>query len=135
MRHGFVYIRLQIYFTLLALILGGSLLLTWRVLRQNLVWHRRLYETVLVQQVLDKMVEDIRYADAVVIYPDRAAFTRDGEAQTYLLNNRRLARRKDAYLYLTPASLPLQELSITEQNGLVEIILYGKKVWTRMVRR
>ena len=135
MRHGFIYVRLQIYFALLALIVGSSLFLTWRILRQDLLLYRRLYDVVLVQQVLDKMVEDIRYADTVVVYPDRVAFTQDGETYVYLVNNQRFARRKDAILYLTPSRLTLQALSAVQQNGLLEIILYGEKVWLRTVRR
>ncbi|GBR75608.1 hypothetical protein NO2_0265 [Candidatus Termititenax persephonae] len=137
MRHGFAYVQLQVYFTLLVLILGGSMLALGNILRRDLAWQQRLQETVLVQNVLDKMVEDIKYADTVAVYADRVLLTRDGADYVYLLNNQRLARRKDAYLYLTPAGLALQSLSADYQNGLLEIVLHGGKgqAWTRLARR
>ena len=135
MRHGFAYIRLQIWLALLALLTGSSFFFVQHILRQNLYLSGQLKEAALIQQVLDKMSEDIKQAEAVDAYPDRVRISLGGTEYTYLLNNQRLVRRKDAYLYLTPANLPLRELSINWRNGLLEIILYGEKqVWLRMVR-
>jgi hypothetical protein len=135
MRKGFMYVRLQIYFALLVLIIGGALLLTWNIWRQDLLRHARLKENLLVQNVLDKMTEDLRYAERLHIYADRAQFTQDGAEYLYFLNNQRLARRKDANLYLTPAKIVLRELSFTQENGGLRLVLTGEnRRWERAVR-
>ncbi|MDR1453941.1 MAG: hypothetical protein LBJ25_08230 [Candidatus Margulisbacteria bacterium] len=135
MRKGFIYVRLQIYFALLVLVIGSALFLTWDIVRRDWQLHARLKENLLAQNVLDKMTEDLKYADSVNVYADRAQFAKDGAEYTYLLNNQRLARRKDAYLYLTPAKMPLRALHYELQDGLLEIILHGEKqTWVRLVR-
>ncbi|MDR2428525.1 MAG: hypothetical protein LBD62_01810 [Candidatus Margulisbacteria bacterium] len=135
MRKGFVYVRLQIYFTLLVLVIGGALFLTWTVLQKNLRLHAQLKENLLVQTVLDRIVEDLKYADSVTVYPDRAEFVKDDVGYIYFLNNWRLTRRKDANLYLTPAKIILRELSFAQENGLLCLVLAGENQrWERIVR-
>ena len=135
MRKGFIYIRLQIYFTLLVLVIGGALLLTWNILRSDLRRHTRLKENLLVQTVLDQMVEDLKYADSLAVYPDRAQMTAAGVDYLYFLNNQRLARRKDANLYLTPAKIVLRTLSFEQADGLLRIVVAGENQrWERIMR-
>ncbi|MDR2428787.1 MAG: hypothetical protein LBD62_03165 [Candidatus Margulisbacteria bacterium] len=135
MRKGFIYVRLQIYFTLLVLVIGSALFLTWTVLQKNLRLHAQLKENLLVQTVLDQMVEDLKYADSVAVYPDRAQTTVAGVDYLYFLNNQRLTRRKDANLYLTPAKIILRELSFAQENGWLRLVLAGENQrWERIVR-
>jgi len=136
MRQGFMYIRLQIYFVLLALVIGSALLFLTGLIHKNLQLHKQLQEAALLNNVLDKMTEDIRYAESLEIRPDSVRVVLDGVAYTYFLNNQRLVRQKDAYLYLTPVAIVLQSLRFTENSGLLTITLTGQKQnWERVVRR
>jgi hypothetical protein len=135
MRKGFIYVRLQIYFTLLVLISGGALFLTWNIWQKNLRLHTRLKENLLVQNVLDKMTEEILYAEKIDAQADRLMLTSDGTDYLYFLNNQRLARRKDANLYLTPAKIILRSLSFEQTNGVLRLVLSGEQqTWSRAVR-
>ncbi|GBR74126.1 hypothetical protein NO1_1355 [Candidatus Termititenax aidoneus] len=135
MRKGFIYIRLQIYFTLLVLVIGSAMFLAWNIWQKNLQLHTRLKENLLVQNVLDKMAEDILYAEKIDVQADRLLLTKDGVDYLYFLNNQRLARRKDANLYLTPAKIVLHSLSFEQENGILRLVLSGEKqIWDRMVR-
>jgi len=136
MRQGFMYIRLQIYFVLLALVVGSALLFLTGLIHKNLQLHRQLQESALLNNVLDKMTEDIRYADGLEIHTDSVRVVLDGVSYTYFLNNQRLVRQKDAYLYLTPAAIVLQSLRFTENSGLLTVTLTGQKQnWERVIRR
>ncbi|MDR1324287.1 MAG: hypothetical protein LBK68_07625 [Candidatus Margulisbacteria bacterium] len=135
MRKGFIYVRLQIYFTLLILIIGSALFLTWNIWQKNLQLHTWLKENLLVQNVLDKMTEDILYAEKLDTQADRLLLTKDSVDYLYFLNNQRLARRKDANLYLTPAKIVLRSLSFERENGVLRLVLSGEKqTWVRVVR-
>jgi len=136
MRKGFVYIRLQIYIVLLALIVGGAWTFGFTVLHRNFQWIRQSKENVLIQHALDTLCEDLQYAEKVTLTPESALVVKSATDYTYFLNNRRLVRRKDGYLYLTPANLPLDSLVFAEENGLYRIVLTaGKNNYERLVRR
>jgi hypothetical protein len=136
MRRGFVYIRLQIYFALLVLIGGSALFLAAGIIQKNFQLHRRLGDTVLLTQTLDALAEDLRYADAVALAPDRAQVSGADGAYAYFLNNGRLVRRKEAYLYLTPADIFLSSLEFSEENGLLKIVLTADgQIYERLIRR
>ncbi|MDR2432053.1 MAG: hypothetical protein LBD99_07380 [Candidatus Margulisbacteria bacterium] len=136
MRRGFIYIRLQIYFALAVLICGGALFCAAGIIRQNHRLHRQLGATLLLTQALDELAEDLKYADAVALAPDKAQVSRPDGAYVYFLNNQRLVRRKDAYLYLTPADIALSSLVFSEEGGLLKIILTADdQVYERLVCR
>lgn len=127
MRQGFLYIRLQIYFVLLALILGTALLFFTGLLQKDLRWHKQIQATALLNNVLDKMAEDIRYAEEIEVRAENIRLVIDGIAYTYFLNNQRLVRQKDGLLYLTPASIVLKSLRFTENAGLITVVLLEEK--------
>ena len=122
-----MYIRLQIYFVLLALILGTALLFFTGLLQKDLRWHKQIQATALLNNVLDKMAEDIRYAEEIEVRAENIRLVIDGIAYTYFLNNQRLVRQKDGLLYLTPASIVLKSLRFTENAGLITVVLLEEK--------
>ena len=136
MRRGFLYIHLQIYIALLVLLLGGALVFTTGILRRDMQMARQLRETALLENALDILSADLKYADRVELAPESALVVKQNTEYTYFLNNRRLARRKDSYLYFTPASLQLDKLTFTAEGGLIKVVLTVKQqTYERLVAR
>jgi hypothetical protein len=135
-RQGFIYIRLQIYFVLAALIIGSALFFVLRITHQDWQFERRVRDAVLLNQALDVLAEDIKYAERVQVAADSIIVTRQNIDYAYFLNAQRLVRRKDSYLYLTPAELALSALGFREENGTLHLTLTaGAQNWERRIRR
>jgi len=111
MRKGFSYINLLVYCGLFLLLFGVLAGLFYPLLKKTSIFMNEINDKTELTQVVDQLVEDITYADTAAIYGQTIAYEEKGISYEYSLKNRRLVRKKEGYVYLTPKELVITEFT------------------------
>lgn len=109
MRKAYSYINLLVYISLFLLLFGLVISVFFPLLNKSFLKYQDLKEQTEINRVIDAIVEDITYAQAVQIIGEVLVFKQAGVNYEYLLKNQRISRKKESYIYLTDKNIFIKE--------------------------
>lgn len=109
MRKGFTYLNLLVYTALFLILFGAISAVFYPLLQKNFKTLNELKTNQELNRVVDTIAADIGFADKVSVAGNSFIYETNGITYEYMLKNKRIARKKDGYVYLTSKEIDIEQ--------------------------